>query len=192
MNNLALLKKFVFNGFLLDDSLNKLEESGISVRKGDKIQPITRINEAEFSPIIVHNASRMASVYIAFFCLENAVRELIQDRLAERKGVTWWTDSIPSKIQTLVAGLKDKEGINRYHAQRSASPIGYTMFGNLCQIITHNWTDFSDLFPDQHWINSRFTDLEMSRNIIMHTGLLPEIEIERIESIARDWIRQVG
>ena len=144
MNNLALLKKFVFNGFLLDDSLNKLEESGITVRKGDKIQPITRINEAEFSPIIVHNASRMASVYIAFFCLENAVRELIQDRLSERKGVTWWTDSIPAKIQNLVAGLKEKEGINRYHAQRSASPIGYTMFGNSCQIITHNWTDFSD------------------------------------------------
>lgn len=66
------------------------------------------------------------------------------------------------------------------------------MFGNLAQIITNRWEDFSDLFPSQAWISSRFTDLEMSRNIIMHTGVLPEIEIERIESICRDWIRQVG
>jgi hypothetical protein len=66
------------------------------------------------------------------------------------------------------------------------------MFGNLAQIIITNWEDFSDLFPDQAWISARFNDLEMSRNIIMHTGILPQIEIDRIESIARDWIRQVG
>jgi hypothetical protein len=62
----------------------------------------------------------------------------------------------------------------------------------LAQTIIANWDDFSDLFPDQAWINSRFNDLEMSRNIIMHTGTLPQIEVERIESIVRDWIRQVG
>lgn len=66
------------------------------------------------------------------------------------------------------------------------------MFGNLAQIIIANWDNFSDLFPDQHWISSRFNDLELSRNIIMHTGILPEIEIGRIRSITRDWIRQVG
>lgn len=192
MNNLSILKKFVFNGILLEDTLFQLEEKGISVKKGEKIQPITRISEADFSPIIMHNASRMASVYIAFFCLENAVRELIQERLSERKGIGWWTDSVPTKVQENVKKLKEKEDINRYHAQRSEALIGYTTFGNLCQIIIHNWPDFSDLFPDQHWISSRFNDLEMSRNIIMHTGVLPEIEIERIESIARDWIRQVG
>ena len=70
--------------------------------------------------------------------------------------------------------------------------IGYTLFGNLAQIIINDWEDFSDLFPDQHWVSSRLNDLELSRNIIMHTSTLPEIEVDRIESIARDWIRQVG
>jgi hypothetical protein len=65
------------------------------------------------------------------------------------------------------------------------------MFGNLSQIIIANWDEFSDLFPDQAWVTSRFNDLEMSRNIIMHTGTLPQLEVERIESIVRDWIRQV-
>jgi len=34
--------------------------------------------------------------------------------------------------------------------------------------------------------------LEMSRNIIMHTGGLPADEIDRIESIVRDLLRQIG
>lgn len=192
MNSIGQLKKFVFNGFLLDDTLNRLETEGISVKGNERLSPILRIDETQFSPIIVHNANRMSSVYSAFFCLENAVRELIQERLSERKGATWWNDCVPSKIRENVEKLREKESIYRYHAQRSTALIGYTFFGNLAQIIIHNWTDFSDLFPDQHWINSRFNDLEMSRNIIMHTGILPEIEIERIESIARDWLRQVG
>ncbi len=192
MKNSKKLKEFIFNGLLLDDTLDKLEDSGISIREGQKLKGISRIQETDFSPKIIYNATKMSSVFTVFFCLENAVRELIQERLAERFGPTWWNDKIPTKIKDNVEKLKEKEKLNRYHAQRSANNIGYTFFGQLCQIIINNWDDFSDLFPDQHWINSRFNDLEMSRNIIMHTGILPEIEIERIESICRDWIRQVG
>lgn len=192
MSNIENLKQFVFNGFLLDDDLAKLEQLGIAVRSGRTLQPVVRIEEKSFSPIIMHSANRMASLYVAFFCLENAVRELISERLLERKGIDWWQNCVPQKIKKEVEALKAKEEKNKYHAQRSVTLIGYTMFGNLAQIIINNWQDFSDLFPDQAWISSRFNDLEMSRNIIMHTGVLPEIEIERIESITRDWIRQVG
>jgi hypothetical protein len=182
----------VFNGLLLEDSLQRLNETGIHVDRGTQAEPVIRIEESDFSPRIIHQAGRMASVYTAFFSLENAVRELIEARLLERKGLTWWKDCVPEKIQKSAIGLKEKEQKNRYHAPRSSSDIGYTLFGNLAQIIIANWEDFSDLFPDQHWLSSRFNDLELSRNIIMHSGVLPENEIERIESIARDWIRQVG
>lgn len=192
MKSSKKLKEFIFNGLLLDDTLDRLEETGISVREGQKLTGVTRIQESDFSPRIIHQATKMSSVFSVFFCLENAVRELINERLSERYGPTWWNDKIPLKIRQGVDKLKEKEKLNRYHAQRSANNIGYTFFGQLCQIITNNWDDFSDLFPDQHWINSRFNDLEMSRNIIMHTGLLPDIEIERIESICRDWLRQAG
>ena len=192
MKDSKKLKEFIFNGLLLDDTLDKLADSGISVREGQKLVGVSRINETDFSPRIIYNATKMSSVFMVFYCLENAVRELIQERLAERHGLTWWNDKIPKSIRDNVEKVKDKEKVNRYHAQRSANNIGYTFFGQLCLIIINNWEDFSDLFPDQHWINSRFNDLEMSRNIIMHTGNLPEIEIDRIESICRDWLRQVG
>jgi len=81
---------------------------------------------------------------------------------------------------------------NKYYSNRANSNIGYTMLCNLTQIIISNWDDFSDIIPTQAWITSRMDDLEMSRNIIMHTGLLPDIEMERIESIVRDLVKQLG
>lgn len=187
---LSKLKKIVFNGILAQEDLKNLENQGVGVRT--PMSPVAKIQETDFSPILIHDAEKMASVYAIFYCLENSVRELISDRLSERYGAGWWDSKISSKIKTAADGLKQKEEKNKYHVARSSHMIGYTLFGNLAQIIINDWEDFSDLFPDQHWVSSRLNDLELSRNIIMHTSTLPEIEVERIESIARDWIRQVG
>ena len=67
-----------------------------------------------------------------------------------------------------------------------------TMLVNLGQIVIANWDDFSDIIPNQAWLMSRMDDLEMSRNIIMHTGGLSADEIDRIESIVRDLLRRIG
>ena len=186
------MKQFVFNAMLAENSLSQLSAQGISVRGSVATPPIINVEEAGFSPRVVYEATQMASVFMAFFCLENSVRELITERLLARIGTDWWNVSVPNKIKLSVEKLKDKESDARYHTPRSAALIGYTMFGNLGQIIIASWENFSDLFPDQAWVTSRFNDLEMSRNIIMHTGVLPQLEIDRIESIVRDWIRQVG
>ena len=194
MTNFALskLKKVVFNGILAQEDLKNLESQGIGLRT--PLSPVEKIQETDFSPILIHDAEKMASVYAMFYCLENSVRELISDRLSERHGTGWWdiTACVSPKIKTAAETLKQKEEKNKYHTARSSNMIGYTLFGNLAQIIINDWEDFSDLFPDQHWVSSRLNDLELSRNIIMHTSTLPEIEVDRIESIARDWIRQVG
>lgn len=192
MENLDQLKKFVFNVLLLEDSLEKLDHDGISVKRESRIELVSRIEPADFSPKVRHEAVRMASVYEAFYCLENAVRELIVARLTERKGINWWEDCVSKNIKEHVKKLQDEEKKNKYHSRRSSNPIGYTTFGQLENVIVNNWEDFSDLFPEQAWISSRFADLEKSRNIIMHSGILPEIEIDRIQSIVRDWVRQVG
>jgi hypothetical protein len=186
------IKQFVFNAMLAESALDQLSEQGISVRGTTVTPPTIGVNELGFTPRILYDAQRMASVFSAFFCIENAIRDLIAERLLDRVGTDWWDKVVPLKIQEAVKKLQEKESKNRYHTQRSSALIGYTLFGNLAQIIIANWQDFSDLFPDQAWITSRFNDLEMSRNIIMHTGTLPQIEVERIESIVRDWLRQVG
>ncbi len=186
------IKQFVFAAMLTENSLDQLGSQGISVRGSKAPSPAIGVDEIGFSPRILYDAAKMSSVFAAFFCLENSVRELITERLLARKGTDWWNTVVPAKIKQAVEKLKEKEKKTRYHTPRSSDLIGYTLFGNLAQIIIASWDEFSDLFPDQAWVTSRFNDLEMSRNIIMHTGALPQIEVERIQSIVRDWIRQVG
>lgn len=191
-SNSKKIKEFVFNGMLVNDSLLNLEKLGINVRENANLNIVNRVVETDFSPILWYNASKMSSVYIALYCAENMIRDFIVDRLSETKGINWWDDCVPKKVKDEVQKIKEKEEKNKYYSNRSNSNIGYTMLGNLTSIIINNWDNFSDIIPSQAWITSRMDDLEMSRNIIMHTGLLPDIEMERIESIVRDLIKQLG
>lgn len=187
------LRQFVFNGLLLQDSFETLEkQQGIAVTKSGDLQPVSRVVEADFSPIVWNNACNMSSVYQAIFCIENTIRNFIVERMSERFGLEWWNDKVPTKIKNDVEKLKTKEQKNKFFSSRSNSEIGYTMLGNLGQIIINNWEDFSDIIPSQAWLTSRMDDLEMARNIVMHTGILPQIEIDIITSIVRDILRQIG
>lgn len=185
-------KEFIFNGLLLQEDFHSLEKEGISISASEDFSPVSRIIEADFSPKIWHNAIDMSSVYQSIFCIENTLRNFIVERMSERHGLDWWAQTVPKKIRDDVEKLKIKEEKNKFFSSRSDSEIGYTMLGNLGQIIINNWNDFSDIIPSQAWLTSRMDDLEMARNIVMHTGVLPQIEIERITSIVRDILRQIG
>lgn len=187
------LRQFVFNGLLLYDSLETLErQKGISVFESGDLTQVSRVVEADFSPVVWNNAINMSSVYQAIFCIENTLRNFIVERMSERYGLSWWEEKVPSNIKKAVDKLKKDEIKNKFFSSRSDSEIGYTMLGNLGQIIINNWEDFSDIIPSQAWLTSRMDDLEMARNIVMHTGILPQIEIDRITSIVRDILRQIG
>lgn len=186
------LKQFVFEGMLVKDALRRLSETGLNVDVVSEKTIVERAEQMDFPQRIITEAGRMASMFVIFFCVENSARELITQRLTERYGPGWWDEKVPQKVREHVAKLKATEQIHRYHTPRSSEQIGYTTFGQLEQIIIACWEDFSDLFPNQAWISSRFKDMEMSRNIIMHTGILAEFEVERLEVIARDWVRQSG
>ncbi len=186
------IKEFVFNALLLNNSLEELNKQGITVFKAEDLLPVSHIVENDFNPKIWYNALSMSAVYTSLYCIENTLRNFIVERLSERHGIDWWEQKIPSKIKDAVNKLKKQDEKNKYHSSRSGIEIGYTMLGNLGQIIIANWDDFSDIIPNQAWITSRMDDLEMSRNVIMHTGILPQNEIDRIESIVRDILRQIG
>src|SRR5581483_3048269 len=128
------IKQFAFNAMLAENSLGLLAEQGISVRGSVATPPTIQVDEIGFSPRILYDAAKMSSVFMAFFCLENAARDLIAERLLERKGTDWWNLVVPTKIKTAVQKLKEREERNRYHVARSSALIGYTMFGNLAQI----------------------------------------------------------
>lgn len=187
------LRQFVFNGLLLYNSLEILEkQQGISVFESGDLTKVSRVIETDFSPVVWNRALNMSSVYQEIFCIENTLRNFIVERMSEHHGLNWCEGKVPNNIKKAVEKLKKDENKNKFFSSRSDSEIGYTMLGNLGQIIINNWDDFSDIIPSQSWLTSRMDDLEMARNIVMHTGVLPQIEIDRIASIVRDILRQIG
>ncbi|WP_147251539.1 Swt1 family HEPN domain-containing protein [Blastococcus sp. TBT05-19] len=146
----------------------------------------------DFSSSIRSSAMASLPAYLAFFCLENAVRELINDRLSELHGAEWWDVKASSALRKKVEDRRDKEGANRWHVARGAHAIYYTDFGDLRSLLQNNWPDFEDLFPDQNWVLSRIGELELSRNVIAHSNTLDEREMIRIRLYLQDWIKQVG
>lgn len=118
--------------------------------------------------------------YLALFCLENAIRELVAERLSENHGSDWWETCAPAGVRNKAAERKEREGKSRWHAQRGAHPINYTDFGDLKSLIANNWASFEDLLPDLNWVNSRLDELEASRNIIAHSNVLEQREIDRM------------
>ena len=169
----------------------RLEEIDISVKADAKVQVQAVSARRGFQPTDPIPSPSDARGLRWLLLPREFCPELIQQRLSDRHGSDWWSKKVPNKIQDNVQSLKKKESQNKYLATRSAAHIGYTFFGNLGQIIIANSEDFSDLFPDQAWINSRFNDLEF-RIIMMHTNVLPTVEIRRIDQIIRDWQTQVG
>ena len=51
---------------------------------------------------------------------------------------------------------------------------------------------FENHLPSQDWVKHILLTLEPSRNVIMHSGELENTDIERIGTVIRDWIKQVG
>lgn len=191
--NKAQLRNWLFKGLSAESRLDELEIEGVSVRAASDPGAMQRVLPLEdFSANIRKSAMQSLPAYLAFFCLENAVRELVQERLIDNYGPKWWDEKVSAKIRTKVQERRDKEGVNRWHVQRGASEIYYTDFGDLTSIITNNWADFEDLFPDQQWVASRLSDLESSRNVIAHMNTLDDREISRIKMYLEDWTKQVG
>lgn len=69
------LKQFTFNGMLAEDTLFEMQKNGVCVKEGIVQQPVTRICETDFSPILWQQATEMSSVYALIFCIENTFKK---------------------------------------------------------------------------------------------------------------------
>lgn len=194
MSGSAKSRDFVFRALLCIDSLQQLDHTGVYLRDTDRTmgRVLSELTFAEFSAQIRDGAEKMSRLYVAFFCFENSVRELVAQKLRDAHGDSWWDTKVPPNIRQKVTGRKTQETKNKWHQPRSRSNINYTDFGDMPGIILNNWPDFEDLFDSQEWVKSRFGDMEKSRNVIAHNNVLEDAEIDRIRLYLQDWARIVG
>ncbi len=191
-DNYGELYSRVFKSLLLSEDMARREEAG-ELPHAEPLTgtPLFGAFEAYFSRNLRERAQKMTYAYCLFYCFENEVRELVAQRLSERKGVNWWTDAVPANVRKRVENKKEEIEDNKWHQATIGADINHTLFGDLASIIIAQWQEFDELFPDQHWVQVRLNELERSRNVIAHGNELPDSEIERLEQYLTDWVRQV-
>lgn len=190
----ALLRDFVFRGLLFDAECERFRKAGfqVGIPTIETEQDLLQEALSPFSIALRGPALRMARLYAVLYGFENSVRDLIVARLLENKGADWWNESVPNSVKKYAENRKTAFEKNSWLEGSPAPLIHYVDFGHLADIIIHNWVNFEDLIPTQHWLKQRFDELEKARNFIAHNRHLLENEFERIDMYMADWSKQVG
>lgn len=186
---------YVFRGLLTENSLDKAGRKSRINYDSEAFSILSeRIGLNQIDGAYVDPATKMSIVFIAITSFENSIRDFISKKLLEEKGENWWETQVSAKIKKKAEQKKEEETKHRYHTQRGADLIDYTEFGDLISIIQNgeNWSFFEPHLPSIEWAKSIVSELERSRNVIMHSGYLDDKDIERVGMNIRDWIRQVG
>ena len=130
----------------------------------------------------------MSQHYEVFYCLERSIRQLVQGRMKEAKGLAWWDSHVPQAVRDEVRKNQDRERDSGM-TLRSEDPLDYTTFGQLGEVINTNWDVFSDTFNSQRAVSKVMTQLNTLRGPIAHCCPLSEDEIARLRLSVRDWFR---
>ena len=141
---------------------------------------------------LIDEAARMAGVYPVVYVFENSVRNLVSSVMATKYSEKWWDVKVGAKVKETVRDRMEKEDKNRWHGKRGVHPIFYTDIGDLKSIITANWPDFQDIFPNQQWVAGKIDEIEMSRNVIAHNNPLEERDVTRLQLNLQDWVMQIA
>jgi hypothetical protein len=192
MTSVGRVYEFAFRGFLAEEALDQAGRLHPNVSGALDQEIAERLAVDTLDESFVGPARHMGVVYMAIAAFENSVRKLISTVLLEKVGENWWDGCISANIRKKVDGRQKEEEKVRWHAQRGESPIVYTDLGDLGNIIRNSWTHFEPHIPSIEWANSVLDVIERSRNVIMHSGYLTRVDVERVGINIRDWVKQVG
>jgi hypothetical protein len=147
----------------------------------------------QFSHKLRAEGEAMAAHYSIFYCLENSIRSLIDERLTEAFGTEWWnaTNVVPPHVAKNCEDNRKREretGVT----PRSDSMLDYTTFGELGDILRQNWDYFGGTFRDKNAVGRILHSLNTLRGPIAHCKALAEDEVLRLHLALRDWFRQMS
>lgn len=189
------LYSFVFRGQLAEEALDKAgrkkyftEEAFFSEELAKKLH----FNEIDSK--YVEQSKTMLTVFATITAFENATREFVYSVLVEKYKTDWWNKGVQKTIRERAEGRKDQEAKVKWHVSRGDAMMSYLDFGDLTKIMlsNDNWPIFESYVGSQDWVRAIFDDIEKSRNVIMHSGVLDEYDIARVGLNIRDWLRQIN
>lgn len=187
------IKYFGLNNLSIESEIKNLEKRlGIDLGHsgGTKSDEIDQTYYPQFSMRLRKEAERMAKNYVIFYCLENAIRELIAERLHESEGEDWWEKVVPDNVKKHAEENRRKE-IRAGVTPRSTALLDFTNFGELGEIIKIKWDIFGDMFTDKNAVEKVLAMLNTLRAPIAHCNALAEDEEIRLHLGLKDWFRQM-
>jgi hypothetical protein len=184
---------FVFKGLLAEEALDK---AGRTVARQSDDARLADLEVALSLNYIDDEfrvpAKEMSVVYTAIAAFENSVRSLVKKVLLEEFKAEWWDKGVSEGIRKKAESRQGEERTIKWHANRGDDPMCFIDFSQLNNIIVSNWKLFEVLLRRQSWVQHIFETMERSRNVIMHSGQLPDEDIERVGTNLRDWMKQTG
>ena len=197
MNSIDLYS-FVFRGALAEESLDKegrLKYSPEAIYFSEDIAKKLFLHEIDEK--YVQQSKSMITVFTAITAFENATREFVYAILLDAYKTEWWEKGVQANIKDKAEKRKENESKIKWHISRGDAMMSFLEFGDLPKIMCsqENWQYFEPYFSfsgSQEWIRSIFGDIEKSRNIIMHSGILDDFDIARVGLNIRDWLHQIN
>jgi hypothetical protein len=186
------LYSFVYRGVLADEALRHVLPDTDAVGDEPEADIRRRMPLELMDDGFVLGARKMAWVYVAIAAFENSARTFIEERLKEKAGENWWDTAVSNAIRAKAATRKADEEQIRWHGSRGSGNLSYVELGDLGSIINNNIETFKPLVPSVEWARGIFSVLERSRNVVMHSGQLKMVDVERVAMNIRDWFSQVG
>lgn len=193
MNDEEIIKLFGVSNQLAEHDLDRVEkEIAYDLGRGHKS---TLATDDTYYPQIESEIRKQAAVmaphYEVFYSLENTIRRQIIDTL-EAVEKNWWDDLqnqyVPPNIKAECENRRQKE-IDLGLTPRSDEYLDYSTFGELSQIIKHNWSHFGPIFTSPKAVERVMALLNSIRGPIAHCSPLAEDEIARLRLAVKDWFR---
>lgn len=188
------LRSFGMSGLLICDELRQIEQSfALQLGHVQATDPTSSVAfYPQFEQAVRLEAAEMSDHYEVFYCLEQAIRKLIEETMEDGESPDWWNSSrVPADIKADVAALIKKERDNGI-SQRSERLIDYTTFGQLSVIITSNWSLFEPILKNKRGVERVMASLNLLRGSIAHCCPMQEDEVDRLRLAVKDWFWMIG
>lgn len=192
------LYSFAFRGLLAEEALDKAGHKRYSTEEAFFSEELAKkLHFNEIDAKYVEQSKTMITVFATITAFENATREFVYTTLLGAYGDDWWSKGVQNGIREKAQSRKDQENKVKWHVNRGDAMMSYLEFGDLQKIICSqgNWPHFEPYFAFSNaveWIKSTFDAIEKSRNVIMHSGVLDELDIARVGMNIIDWLHQIN
>ena len=189
---------FAFRGMLAEEALDKAGHKRYSTEEAFFSEELAKkLHFDEIDQKYVEQSKTMITVFATITAFENATREFVYDTLVGAYGADWWTKGIQEGIRDKAQKRKTTETKVKWHVNRGDAMMSYLDFGDLPKVMCskENWQYFEPYFSfsnGQEWVKTVFEIIGNSRNVIMHSGVLDELDIVRVGINIQDWLRQIN